>query len=387
MGGVGGHPAETTKRPSTLNFIYEHPRTAPLGSDGALVPTEMEKPPAMPGRRDSVLERATNDKWGRDRYDRCGIFSQQFNSCSIISKCADRLCLDGEEDATAHHFSSWMGGWPDYMLRWRTVDNISYKDSVLTKYSVRHMIQQALMPPCMFNWFMIRSVFAFEWTRWFDVQKEDLLESMAAEQTNVGLLSALMATIAISTVLLGDSGSGSPVADNPVYTIAWGLSTMAFICATVLSVILLLLVNELSSQDEARQFKDRMSWVATIPMFNFVVGICLGAIGVLTWFHANFGVSNLATFVVLLFILVQSTFVLPVFYGVQTLWTVGETTKIMLESKERVALSAPEIDAKLRSYVQILDKKYHRGRVSNGKNSSKFDGRAALAPPNVVLFG
>ena len=158
-------------------------------------------------------------------------------------------------------------------------------------------------------------------------------------------------------------------------------------CATVLSVILLLLINELSSQDEARQFKDRMSWVATFPMFNFFFGICLSLIGVLTWFHANFGVSNLATFVVLLFILVQSTFVLPVFYGVQTLWTVGETTKIMLESKERVALSAPEIDAKLRSYVQILDKKYHRGRVSNGKNSSKFDGRAALAPPNVVLFG
>ena len=37
LGGVGGHPTERKKRPSTLNFIYEHPRTAPLGSGGALV--------------------------------------------------------------------------------------------------------------------------------------------------------------------------------------------------------------------------------------------------------------------------------------------------------------------------------------------------------------
>ena len=37
LGGVGDHPGETKKRPSALHFRYEHPRTAPLGSGGALV--------------------------------------------------------------------------------------------------------------------------------------------------------------------------------------------------------------------------------------------------------------------------------------------------------------------------------------------------------------
>ena len=37
LGGVGDHPGEREKRPSTLHFRYEHPRTAPLGSDGALL--------------------------------------------------------------------------------------------------------------------------------------------------------------------------------------------------------------------------------------------------------------------------------------------------------------------------------------------------------------
>ena len=35
LGGVGDHPGERKKRPSTLHFRYEHPRTAPLGSVGA----------------------------------------------------------------------------------------------------------------------------------------------------------------------------------------------------------------------------------------------------------------------------------------------------------------------------------------------------------------
>ena len=36
LGGVGDHPGESKKRPSALHFRYEHPRTAPLGSGGAL---------------------------------------------------------------------------------------------------------------------------------------------------------------------------------------------------------------------------------------------------------------------------------------------------------------------------------------------------------------
>ena len=36
LGGVGDHPGEREKRPSTLHFRYEHPRTAPFGSGGAL---------------------------------------------------------------------------------------------------------------------------------------------------------------------------------------------------------------------------------------------------------------------------------------------------------------------------------------------------------------
>ena len=43
LGGVGDHPGEREKRPSALNFIYEHPRTAPLGSAGALVINYPEK--------------------------------------------------------------------------------------------------------------------------------------------------------------------------------------------------------------------------------------------------------------------------------------------------------------------------------------------------------
>ena len=52
LGGVGGHPAEGKKRPSALNFIYEHPRTAPLGSDGALRCVHRER---MPTKTPGVL--------------------------------------------------------------------------------------------------------------------------------------------------------------------------------------------------------------------------------------------------------------------------------------------------------------------------------------------
>ena len=44
LGGVGDHPGEWKKRPSTLHFRYEHPRTAPLGSAGALSLNHGEKP-------------------------------------------------------------------------------------------------------------------------------------------------------------------------------------------------------------------------------------------------------------------------------------------------------------------------------------------------------
>ena len=42
LGGVGGHPAEVKKWPSTLHFRYEHPRIAPLGSAGAVLTDEDE---------------------------------------------------------------------------------------------------------------------------------------------------------------------------------------------------------------------------------------------------------------------------------------------------------------------------------------------------------
>jgi hypothetical protein len=309
--------------------------------------------PPKAGRASLRIELESNEKWGRgedQNYDECSCCSSTFNSCSIISKCVDNCILEGTDQATVHEYSGWLLGWPDYFFRWRQTEKPEYNEKLLDRDIVRELVSHEMMPPCMFNWFMIRSVATFQWTRWFDSQNENILSSLAQEQINTSLISALMATIASTSLFLGDEA----VSGNAVYTMIWALSTALYILATMVSVFLLLIINEMSNDNEARQFQARMQWVSSIPIFNFILATLLAGAGCMAWFAFTFGVAVTSTFCVLFTCLVWLTGVLPLMYAVQTLWTVGETTKALKEKTKKLIMLPPAIAEKMSAYEAAL---------------------------------
>lgn len=133
-------------------------------------------------------------------------------------------------------------------------------------------------------------------------QERDAKGQVIQENINVGILAALVSTICFSMLQQADSSSffsePSDLQDAAgfAYVVFWVCSSGATLAATVMSVLIILAVNETASREEA-EFVLEIIDATTFgfgthsPLFLLYIGFILGAGGILAYLFLFFTVT------------------------------------------------------------------------------------------------
>jgi hypothetical protein len=219
-------------------------------------------------------------------------------------------------------------------LGWMPSSNIEKDDDKEAKHSPMFNkkelgveISKHIRPPCLANWFMLRSFITFTWLSWNDSNVADLKENIKSAQQNLALISALILNIVSAFLRQGDSGGSSIVAGDKLYTFFFFHSTVLSLCSTLTSVMFILQINELANSNEAKIYAERMGHLLNAPMATLILcGISCG-LGTVCWLLAMYSIDVLFWMLSPIIPLVVLALTLPYIFGVQSLWVAIESSK------------------------------------------------------------
>lgn len=206
--------------------------------------------------------------------------------------------------------------------------------------------------------FISKSLILSDWARWNDEHTIDggdaAKEQCNSQYANVGLLGALIFTVAVELVLLLDPSQGTIFSGShaTVYAYLSISCTVALACCMLIAVFFTLVLNELGD-DDALQWLASMGKLEQIPVTSLILGLLLMVVLVVLF---TFDVMEVGDWIGLWFVngfLVLVPFlVFPLFRGVQDLNGVSKTNDILKQDNKK-NFTLTELNQKLEEYTKI----------------------------------
>ena len=177
--------------------------------------------------------------------------------------------------------------------------------------------------------------FTFQWTGWGVGSPEQQKQQILDEQQNISLIAALVFTVAAQFLLnlMIPSDLGVPNFPSDMGSVNWGMincftcASVALLLGTLLSVFLMMAVNEVGTAENAELLQDWLGdWAVLLPILNCLIGIFGLFLGLLMWIYAIFEKDQTSTsdafywVVVSGFLLIGGTFTLWYLNLVSTVW-------------------------------------------------------------------
>jgi len=132
--------------------------------------------------------------------------------------------------------------------------------------------------------------FTGSWLRSGDSQTTGLRDQLINEQTHIALVSALFLTISSAMMMMADNGNDWP--DDWVkgtFTTIVSLGNSFMTISVIISVFVMLAVNETKDDAELRRFNEEMGVLIQSPLLLFILGVAnFGGAGCSMWFYATF---------------------------------------------------------------------------------------------------
>jgi len=212
--------------------------------------------------------------------------------------------------------------------------------------------------------YLVIALLRSEWSQWNDKYAIDDDGAAAKEQcvtqyTNVGLLGALVFTVAVELVLMMDPNQGAlfSAENNIWYSYLSISSAIALACSMLISVFFSLILNELSD-DDTLQWLSSMGKLETIPVTSLIIGMAiLVAIVAMFTFDCMTKGQWFGMWSVIIIFLAIPFLAFPVFRGVQELHAVSKVNAQLLdrddeEAPEKMNIPYDELYPKLKKYSE-----------------------------------
>jgi len=253
---------------------------------------------------------------------------------------------------------TFMCGGIKYFTAWipKETDSKDWK-APLTSMELREELARRIRPPCIMNYFMIKSFISLEWVKWGGKSPARQKEWLKSAMSNVAVVSALLLNVNSGFVRLNDDDTGSVVAGNVVYGFIFMIACCFALFATLMAVIFLNIINNMTN-DEVAQFCMRMGPYLLIPVSSMGISMISMGCGVTYWLLKSLGINHVAVISGILVITIIPYVIYPYMYAVQSMWLCTEVTKEIRNNKyspsQPLVLDIEEVKKKFHEYVEIM---------------------------------
>jgi hypothetical protein len=255
-----------------------------------------------------------------------------------------------------------------------------------TDWNMDNMIKSALS---VVDVNLFRKALSFTWLQWGRANEygTGMLNKMINQQTNMAFMSALMVTMWTSMLTVGVEFVGEDddlISNFLMASSCFGLA-LHLLCMFN-STLLLLAYNELSTDEEALEYSERIGILALSPLFQFLSGIGCGAIGI------SFFLMKFFSHFILIFTGCLACFLLPLYLG-QFLYFIKELEFVVrpiprefvvqagkgATNREIISLSHSEIMTYWKIYVahlktiELVDPKEFKAYIKQEYHSLKSE--------------
>uniref|UniRef100_A0A7S4QAN8 Uncharacterized protein n=1 Tax=Alexandrium monilatum TaxID=311494 RepID=A0A7S4QAN8_9DINO len=128
------------------------------------------------------------------------------------------------------------------------------------------------------------------WMRTGDHIAKSLREQLLMEQTNIAVVAALFLTVSVGMLMLADKGNEwEDRWERGVFCLVLNISNLLMTVAVILSVFIMLAVNECKDEPELKRFDRLMGFLVQLPLLLFISGVAIfGSVGCGFWVYLSF---------------------------------------------------------------------------------------------------